>query len=520
MATLCPGNDDWVDEARSLSSGQHPNKTNGSSLTCASPRPNIYVILRRKRKIAGPTGSRRTTHGIRNPMSSLPIPSLATRSATSQATKGGRKLSTPKSDLQVSLPAMSTNTLNHYLLVGVYSTAKYILTIFRRTMTILGFPLAGITSLLLLLVIVALLLQLAVASLTPALDRLSSVLATTLGPFCYIPYVSSIGICNSLLDHLSESPSTKIKRTVRWADYPRLVEIQSKSFGQMVDEYVLTATTPSSLSLDLKKAEMATADLILLIRASDLKTRESLASTLSQFSGSARTAGRALARLDAKMNGALDNVMAMNEYTLQAIEVARARSGGSLAEALLPWSSRKSAEVVVKETFFNAMNVLSENLERIILEVEINSQNLDNLEENLNTVQSIAAREDAALAADRDELLSRLWTRLGGNRKDLKNYNRNLNLLLDLRTYRKAAQARLGATMHLLQGLGQEMEDMRERVAAPNLIGSKVTPEVHMMSIRGGLERLMEGRMRAGALKNAIGRKALDAPPSGPFFRG
>jgi len=51
------------------------------------------------------------------------------------------------------------------------------------------------------------------------------------------------------------------------------------------------------------------------------------------------------------------------------------------------------------------------------------------------------------------------------------------------------------------------MEDLRERVAAPELIGSKIPVEVHMKSIRSGLERLKEGRVRSRQLQeNAVNR--------------
>jgi hypothetical protein len=149
----------------------------------------------------------------------------------------------------------------------------------------------------------------------------------------------------------------------------------------------------------------------------------------------------------------------------------------------------------------------------MILEAEVNHQNIDALEEKLNTIHRIALRENATIDADREELLSYLWTRLGGNRKDLKNFDRNLGVLGALSTHRKAAQARVAAMLHVLQGVSQDMEDMRERVVAPNLAGSKVTPEIHMRCIRNGLERLTQGRRRARGVEEEARRKTLSAAP-------
>ncbi|KAJ3537349.1 hypothetical protein NMY22_g5625 [Coprinellus aureogranulatus] len=384
------------------------------------------------------------------------------------------------------------------VVTSVHHTWDYGFSILRPALSILRFILIPLVVLCVLAVI---------------LTRVSSTLSSAFTPFCHIPGMSYTSMCR-WVNTYNDIPKNRPANTVHWADYPKLVEVQSKTFEQMLDEAVLGATTPSSLSLDLKKTEMATADLIALVRLSNLKSRESLAETLSEFVSSARGAGRSLARLDAKMNGAMDSIMAMNDYALHAIEGARANEPSKLAMALIPWSSGKTADQVVKETFIDAMNVLSEHLERIILEVETNTQNLDALEEKLNTLRSIVAREDASVSADREELLSYLWTKLGGNRKDLKNFERNLKMLGDLGNYRKAAQARVVATLHTLERVSQDMGDMRERVAAPNLAGSQIAPEIHMKSIRNGLERLSEGRKRARTLEEEALRKALETSPS------
>ncbi|TEB25146.1 hypothetical protein FA13DRAFT_1738562 [Coprinellus micaceus] len=373
------------------------------------------------------------------------------------------------------------------VITGIHHTSDYTFSILRPAIRLLRIPLSLILFLFLLSLI---------------LTRISSTLSSAFAPFCHVPGMSYTSMCR-WVNALNDMPSRdRPVDTVHWADYPALVEVQSKTFEQMLDDSVLTSTTPSSLSLDLKKTEMATADLIALVRLSKLKSRDSLAETLSDFVQGARGAGRSLARLDAKMNGAMDSIMAMNDYALHAIEGARAKEPSKLAMALVP------------ETFGDAMNVLSDHLARIILEVETNTQNLDALDEKLNTLRSIVSREDSSVSADREELLSYLWTKLGGNRKDLKNFNRNLKMLSDLGNYRKAAQARVVATLHTLERVSQDMEDMRERVAAPNLAGSTIAPEVHMKSIRKGLERLEEGRKRARSLEEEALRKALEASPS------
>jgi len=63
----------------------------------------------------------------------------------------------------------------------------------------------------------------------------------------------------------------------------------------------------SGLSLEIKKAEMATSDLIALVRVSNnLRSRDMLAESLAQFVNDAKKTGRGLQKLSSKIGGAVD----------------------------------------------------------------------------------------------------------------------------------------------------------------------------------------------------------------------
>jgi hypothetical protein len=57
--------------------------------------------------------------------------------------------------------------------------------------------------------------------------------------------------------------------------------------------------------------------------------------------------------------------------------------------------------------------------------------------------------------------------------------------------------------------MSEDMEDLRERVAAPELVGSSIPVEVHMKSIKGGLERLKQGRIKAQEREAEAVRRVL-----------
>jgi hypothetical protein len=121
-----------------------------------------------------------------------------------------------------------------------------------------------------------------------------SVTKTVTAPLCAVP------ILNRVVPFCSWNK--KEDQSFKWADYPKLVDIQSSSFEQLLDESV----GGQGLALEVKKAEMATSDLVTLVRVSDLRSRDTLVRTLVNFVEDAKKTGRGLQSLSAKINGAVD----------------------------------------------------------------------------------------------------------------------------------------------------------------------------------------------------------------------
>ena len=146
------------------------------------------------------------------------------------------------------------------------------------------------------------------------------------------------------------------------------------------------------------------------------------------------------------------------------------------------------------------MNVLSKETQYLILEAERNYRNLLNLEEKLTFLYEIISREDTTRSFEKADLLAELWTRLGGNQEKMRNFDSHLALLKELGSYRKQAIAHVTAALRTfnitLLTLHSINEDMEERVAAPDLLGPSPPIEVHMKTIKMGLERPREGRVR------------------------
>ena len=204
--------------------------------------------------------------------------------------------------------------------------------------------------------------------------------------------------------------------------------------------------------------------------------------------------------------------MAVNDFALQKIDAAQKSKPSRFYAALIPWKSHKHKKLinkVVVETFGEAMNILSTDMGQLIIEAEANIIALDTLEERLSTLHDIISREDLSLSSEKADLLAELWTILGFNRNELRNFDQSLMLLKELKTYRHQALVRVVTALQTLHMMSADMEDMRERVARPAIAGSAIPVEIHMKSIQYGLERLREGRIRAKELDEAAIRRVL-----------
>jgi len=124
----------------------------------------------------------------------------------------------------------------------------------------------------------------------------SGAIRMAMEPICGIPIVSLVCAPSKPL------PTSHQNRVPRRADFPRLLDVESKTLESLLDE----AVEGPGLALEIKKAEMATSDLVTLVRVSDLNSREVLADSLSEFVKDARKVGRGLTRFSSRVGGAVD----------------------------------------------------------------------------------------------------------------------------------------------------------------------------------------------------------------------
>lgn len=163
---------------------------------------------------------------------------------------------------------------------GVAFTSDYISSVLRTALMLSRFPLGFLLFVYILLFVIG---------------HIQSEFRKVFAPACWIPGIARTPMC--FVD--SPSPSPNIPK---WADYTQLSQLESSTFEQLLDN----AASGSSLSIEIKKAEMATADLAVLVAHSDLEGRDILEEHLRHFVNAAKAAGRGLSRLNSRVGGAVD----------------------------------------------------------------------------------------------------------------------------------------------------------------------------------------------------------------------
>ena len=190
----------------------------------------------------------------------------------------------------------------------------------------------------------------------------------------------------------------------------------------------------------------------------------------------------------------------MNDYALQTIEESKAPT--SLAARVLPFffSNTNPTEEAVLDTFLASMDNIANHMARLRDEAETSMGNLLRLEEHLRSLHEETHRDNKDLTAAQEDVLAELWTWLGGNKNKLRKMNLNLDLLENIEKNRKKALAHVVSTLQTLHTLDADMEELRTKVAAPVVVGDRIPVEVHIKSIKAGVDRLKAGQVRAISL--------------------
>lgn len=341
-------------------------------------------------------------------------------------------------------------------------------------------------------------------------NLLTSSVYSALSPICRIPGSSilSLPMCYSdasVKYQGDESPP---------AQFDQLMNVQSK-FEAVLEE----SAGGVSLPLDMKRSETSIRDLRQVVRYSNLHSKNELVLEFDGFIETARIASFDLQKFNSHVGRSVDNILATARWTKRVLEGIALRDGSKGAvvsffheKFLMPFQPIKFTEDTLLDQYIQYTRIVEQEIHRLIDEAQALLRVLQNLEDRLDVIHGIAVRDNIHAQGSRAEVLSQLWTKVGGNRNKLGRFNSQLRLLGQVNTYRQSAIAHVSGTMIKLQGMGTELEELRERVGGVELLGGSrgVPLSVHIENIELGVERLEKGRNRAKGVENEELRKTLE----------
>lgn len=229
------------------------------------------------------------------------------------------------------------------------------------------------------------------------------------------------------------------------------------------------------------------------------------------FIETARIASYDLQRFNSHVGRAVDSVIATTRWTTRVLdgikekEASRSLISVFITDKMLgAFQPARYTESALLDQYIQHTQIVEEEINKLITEAQSLLLVLTRLEDKLDVIHSVATRDGIHAKAKKDEILSELWTMVGGNRGKLNTMDKQLSLLQRVGLYRKNAYAHVSGTILRLQQIGSGLEDLRERVGGPALLRdrSEIPLSVHLESIERGIERLEEGRMSARRVEN------------------
>ncbi|CAO3566177.1 unnamed protein product [Mortierella alpina] len=275
------------------------------------------------------------------------------------------------------------------------------------------------------------------------------------------------------------------------------------------DPYGLMVLLPTSggkpLPLLLKQAELATVDLKVLVSHSRLpkERKELLKEQLEKFHVGAKATSRQMQFLQVEANAYMDVLRIKNVYLIAALDRLEQQqqqqqrtmstkdgggggsgSGGAVENEGLGfiggiavlwdrlWDfftgsyelQTVASEQKLQSLYQTTMEEARTHIRDLIVQAQDLLQSLDALDQIMSSIHEITTQERRAQKTAHGEVLSQLWSKLGGNRLQRGLFEENLGLLQDIGVQRKLTVGQIQTALLKLTDFEAEIGVLRERV--------------------------------------------------------
>ncbi|KAI0454918.1 hypothetical protein F5B21DRAFT_224103 [Xylaria acuta] len=333
--------------------------------------------------------------------------------------------------------------------------------------------------------------------------------SASLQPICRIPGVSLL--------HLTFCPDDSLvsgsKRSMQSLEFDELMSAQSK-FEKVLED----SAQGISLPMEMKRTEASVRDLRTMVKYSDLPSRDELVYEFDGYIDSVRHIINDLQSFNTHVGGAVDSVIGINRWTsryLDSVMINREAHNNLLSLSLdwlfAPFQPVVFDERMILDKYIEHTAYVSGKIEVLILEAQAILRLLSLADDHLERINEYVVRNDNAVKEKHNEVFWNLWTLIGANNRRLQNLRAKLSLLRQVDTQRRSAVAQLIGMVHDLGDIQTKLSDLRDRVAAPELLAdtTSIPLSVHIETINAGVDRLEAARIRIRAQENERLQEAL-----------
>ncbi|OBZ84367.1 hypothetical protein A0J61_07582 [Choanephora cucurbitarum] len=260
-------------------------------------------------------------------------------------------------------------------------------------------------------------------------------------------------------------------------DFTHFIKLQESLYDGM-----LQSNADSISALELKQVELATRDLQVMIKYSNLMNHDLLDSKLGDYITRSRRFGRDIQSLQAQTRGVIDNLITYNTYTLRRLS---------------EFNSRRSSRQDLRALYEYAMTLVEKEAKRLILTIEKAQGSLDSLEEDLYSIHEISIQEQVYQRKEKPNVFQDLVNKVSGKGLRRPLVEENLALLVKFDLQRSKAAQRLMIMLDRMEAFQMDLEELRSQVIAPILVPDTIPLEMHIENIGKAIERLKSGKVIA-----------------------
>lgn len=348
---------------------------------------------------------------------------------------------------------------------------------------------------------------LAIGACMMAKDMVIHSIMAPLMPLCRVPGASllSLPFCPDALSHKKARDGS--------VEFDELMNVQSQ-FEKVLEDSAQGVSIP----MDMKRSEASVRDLRTMVKYSDLPTRDEMVHEFDNYIDSIRVSADDLTMFNTHVGGAVDSVISINRWTsryIDSIAENREANNNMLSRfggwVFSPFQVSVFDEHVLLDKYIEHTALVSDKIANLIVEAQAIRRHLSQAEDSLQLISEHVVHTGNVVKEKHSEVFWNIWTLVGANTRRLHNLNVQLGLLQQVEAQRHSAVRRLDSLVHDLYDIQTKLSDLRDRVAAPELLAdtASIPLSVHIETINAGVERLETARGRIRAEENERLQQAL-----------